>query len=691
MALYNATGGDNWHRKQNWLSDMPLHTWEGVKTDVEGRVVVLFLRDNNLSGEIPPELGGLASLEVLDLHDNDLSGEIPAELGNLANLQALYLSKNLLSGEIPQELGDLSSLRLLHLNENNLRGDVPPELGGMSNLKSLRIDGSWTFGGCMPAALQSQLDMERSDVQDLSFCGAASTPVSVVPTPTPTPPPTPEPTLIDFSWQKDGLTREERYTLQVLEGIQEDHQWILDDVLALPWLADEITSEEWGALSYLSGIAYNDSSLAERVVSLDWFSDGITRAEGYAINDLSVISYYNAELARGALEFPWFMDGVSSGEVEVVSGLRHLSEDEVYASALERALRFPFLLTANVDWRHGRVLDVVEVLVRRDRDLADSILDTAIFDEPGDFFHWSAIQKLPRIVENRVWDHVASQPWFQDGLTDEELILISMAYHISHDEMLFQELIEGASIRSEDYISSLGPPVKLIAVSLSQTQSDEAFEHLYTGVSEMEGLLGVPWQNTLGSWDVPYAGVFVHKKAGNPRLRGEGVMTASGSETTIYHELAHSFFSRADFPRWVSEGVAEFFADYTYYLHAGRPLHTFDHPGIGRGCHIPGISNVSESIEFLEARLQAGQSVGGNQDCAYTVGKSFFLAMYQFLGHGVSSSQLRGLVLEGLHAPEPLTEAETYNVLLSNTPEEKRQEFRDLYRRLHGGPTPDSQ
>ena len=44
---------------------------------------VLSLYSNELTGEIPPELGGLTSLQGLALHVNELTGEIPPELGNL--------------------------------------------------------------------------------------------------------------------------------------------------------------------------------------------------------------------------------------------------------------------------------------------------------------------------------------------------------------------------------------------------------------------------------------------------------------------------------------------------------------------------------------------------------------------------------------------------------------------------------
>ena len=40
----------------------------------------LGLNLNQLSGEIPPELGDLADLEVLHLHANQLSGCVPSSL-----------------------------------------------------------------------------------------------------------------------------------------------------------------------------------------------------------------------------------------------------------------------------------------------------------------------------------------------------------------------------------------------------------------------------------------------------------------------------------------------------------------------------------------------------------------------------------------------------------------------------------
>ena len=49
---------------------------------------------------------------------NQLSGEIPTELGNLSNLEALILAVNQLTGELPQSLTGLTMLQWLFFGSN---------------------------------------------------------------------------------------------------------------------------------------------------------------------------------------------------------------------------------------------------------------------------------------------------------------------------------------------------------------------------------------------------------------------------------------------------------------------------------------------------------------------------------------------------------------------------------------------
>lgn len=146
VALYEATGGEQWIRKDGWLSDRSICTWYGV-TCTDNHVVKLQLKGNNLKGRLPPEIGQLASLRILDLNSaygyrgamgtvNEIS-YLPPEIGQLTSLETLDLCNGLIS-QLPPEIGHLSSLRDLFLDNNKIAA-LPPEIGQLTNLETLRL------------------------------------------------------------------------------------------------------------------------------------------------------------------------------------------------------------------------------------------------------------------------------------------------------------------------------------------------------------------------------------------------------------------------------------------------------------------------------------------------------------------------------------------------------------------------
>ena len=171
IAFYNATGGDNWTRNDNWCSDKPVREWYGIITNEYGRVCMLNIPSKNLSGSIPAELGNLSSLKQLDLKNNQLSGSIPAELGNLSTIEVLDLSENQLSGSIPAELGNLSSLINLYLEGNQLTGSIPAELGNLSTLKRLYLKGN-QLTGSIPAELGNLSTIEVLNLSENQLSGS---------------------------------------------------------------------------------------------------------------------------------------------------------------------------------------------------------------------------------------------------------------------------------------------------------------------------------------------------------------------------------------------------------------------------------------------------------------------------------------------------------------------------------------
>uniref|UniRef100_A0A453AA10 non-specific serine/threonine protein kinase n=1 Tax=Aegilops tauschii subsp. strangulata TaxID=200361 RepID=A0A453AA10_AEGTS len=133
---------------------------------------MLRLSNNNLTGEIPINMGRLTQLGILDLSSNKLEGYIPIELSNLKNLFQLNLADNLLHGSIPQEIGALSSLQLFDLSSNNLSGLVHGSIGNCLELRSLNLSGN-NFTGNIPTALGVLHNLQYMlDLSDNSFTGA---------------------------------------------------------------------------------------------------------------------------------------------------------------------------------------------------------------------------------------------------------------------------------------------------------------------------------------------------------------------------------------------------------------------------------------------------------------------------------------------------------------------------------------
>jgi len=148
-----------------WLQENQLSG--GIPSELGNlsNLIYLYLSANRLSGSIPPQLGNLGKLNKLYLDNNQLSGAIPPGLGHLGNLGVLWLAHNQLSGAIPLELGNLSNLIVLRLNSNQLSGEIPFTLKNINKLYELLLDNNY-LGGKVPSNFS---DLSQISILDIGY------------------------------------------------------------------------------------------------------------------------------------------------------------------------------------------------------------------------------------------------------------------------------------------------------------------------------------------------------------------------------------------------------------------------------------------------------------------------------------------------------------------------------------------
>ena len=153
LAEVNELPDDHILRQWGMSEQVQIGSWIGIGVS-GGRVTQLNLNSKQLTGSIPPEIGGLTALQFLNLAGNQLTGAIPTELASLTGLQSLGLSYNRLTGPIPSEFGGLTALQSLDLGSNQLTGPIPSEFGGLTALQSLYL-GYNQLTGPIPTELAS--------------------------------------------------------------------------------------------------------------------------------------------------------------------------------------------------------------------------------------------------------------------------------------------------------------------------------------------------------------------------------------------------------------------------------------------------------------------------------------------------------------------------------------------------------
>ena len=261
--------------------------------------------------------------------------------------------------------------------------------------------------------------------------------------------------------------------------------------------------------------------------------------------------------------------------------------------------------------------------------------------------------------------------------------------------VLFDELVPTRSARSRLISLPLTGETKLTIVRrASITPADGTFDLMEDGLKIIEDFIGVPWPNgdvlLLAepelelAQDDPPSGFFSHSHMvidlPEQHRHFPGV---------LYHELAHFYLNGGNMPAWLSEGGSDFVS--FYVLEQTSQSTISSHKSlvsreIIKHCAPHDIGKVQDLVDATDGISYSEAEALPSWQCHYEIGAYLLLNLYETFGRNSIANALRDLYLLAAAERRVVTEQEIYNAFLAHVPPGQEQQFREIYRELHGSP-----
>ena len=464
----------------------------------------------------------------------------------------------------------------------------------------------------------------------------------------------------------------------------------------LPWYGAPPDRRHKEAAASLLGLWAVDSGIGETVARLPWVQDGIDiesdlfENERRALELVLNIASLNLELAVEIVGRYWFSDGIDPGDGETLFAIasQGISDPERAADILQVR-----------DAAEGALASDPQALGRlysmADKDI-DFTLDTIeranqLDGDMGPFFVRSMSGIRGFADERRL---LFAQPWFADGLSQQEAALIvplpstiqssPLSRMIAPD--LYPTLVESGHVQHKAVSLPLAGGTNIWVV---QNVPSPAGEDLAGRIEQAARLAEDVFQRPFPATDIiglvitpsqgdsfSERGLYDHNHFWIVRNPGEPLTSLSRD---LYHETAHYFATSG--PRWLSEGTADFMSTYVAdregdeSLEGSKRATSATVESLCRGQH--GLANIDN--------LNAAYETAGNRSmfrCFYKMGEDLLHRLTDEIGIEAVYAALGEIYGAG----HRLDEESIYESFLNHTPPLKQETFRELYRRLHGGP-----
>ena len=450
------------------------------------------------------------------------------------------------------------------------------------------------------------------------------------------------------SWVADGLTADEAETLEFLEAAEPEFAEML---LQSPLAGDMPDSLDLMAFRMLLGVSLERPELAALLATHPLTEEGVTPDEFQVLELLIDYGSGDLELARRLATAEWVMDGVDPSE------LRLLGAAASTAGAPGEPLDFLLSLPQLVAHLPGDL----------GRHALRALTDLAVYDP----------DYLARIT---------SLPWFTDGLGESEAVVVVTLERAAADSPeLFDDLLTAHYVQTKTVALPITGQVRLWAVQNAPSPpGEDLLQTMEDGVRYLEELIKEPFPTNdvvllaVDPGNKSYGvsgGEYLNTHIRVIRVRSDPQWPA----VAIPHELGHYIFKGQ---RWYSEGACQLGQAYVNHRNGIQTLEERRAElALDTTCsHYENIRHYNYISEFEETDTLTVDI------CPYNLGENFMLSALQLMGLENLSAALRELYLLHRDTDQPVTEEAIYNAFLNNVSDEKKEEFRSLYRRLHGGP-----
>ena len=515
----------------------------------------------------------------------------------------------------------------------------------------------------------------------------ATVPPTGTPTPAPLPTPTNEEIAVEYlshaiSWFSNPPDTVHSDAAEAITAIWLMDASLGDEVARMPWVIDGVNDEESRVFVHLSKVGVEEPEFLRLLLGSPWVIDGVNDVEWEAFQLLVAISRDHKDLAMLVANVPLEEDEEVLQTVELLV--------EIGAADFELARRIAAVpwVADGVREEERRLLAMVLVGSDSSPELVEFLLGGLLEISshlPGNLRDYLVDSLSYLAIESpQVLDRLRAQPWFQDGIDEEEAaFLVVLTGKAQDSPELFDDLLDAHFTQFTTVSLPLSGEVRLWIVQNTPFSPDkDLLTILADSVRFSEELMKVAFPTNDVILVVVDPGDKSYGLRGGAFLRTHMQIVGFrlGPMYGIPHETGHYYVAG---PRWFSEGTSELVRAYVNHK---KGIQTLDDRRVeleseARCSQYENIRHYKFIIEEL------GPIVG--EKCQYIMGERFLLNMVEVIGLDAVSSAMRELELMKRNLGQRIREQSIYQTFLEATPTDSKEEFRDMYRLLHGGPYAD--